>query len=114
MSFSSIGLSSGIADVFGTANYFGSARRGTTWEDILRRPNAIRRAARENRSSWKTLIASIPKMWKKIEDLALGDLALDEYEAEMLALAEMPVAIRHLVGLKTTESDISPKMWTSV
>ena len=48
-------------------------------------------------------------MWKKIEDIALGELTLDEYTEQMLKLeGEMPVAPRHLIGLKTTDSDIDP------
>ncbi len=50
-----------------------------------------------------------PKMWKKIEDMALGELTLDDYTEHMLQLeGEMPVAPRHLIGLKTTDSNIDP------
>ena len=46
-----------------------------------------------------------PKMWKKIEDIALGDTNLDEYTEQMLKLeSEMPVAPRHLIGFKTVEN----------
>jgi glutamate synthase (NADPH/NADH) large chain len=50
-----------------------------------------------------------PKMWKKIEDIAHDELTLDEYTTIMLDLErDKPVAIRHILGLRTTESDIDP------
>ncbi|MDX2160752.1 MAG: glutamate synthase-related protein [bacterium] len=111
LAFSSVGLSSGIAAVFGTPNYFGSGERGTTWDDL--QAEAQTRAA-ELRGEKAVKLDNpdrfYPKMWKKIEDLALGDMTLDEYESEMLVLErEMPVAPRHLIGLKTVDSDIAPE-----
>lgn len=110
LSFSSVGLAPSIADVFGTPNYFGSEERGTTWASL--EEDAEARAA-ELRGEVKNKLENpdrlYPKMWKKIEDIALGDTTLDEYTEQMLKLEnDMPVAPRHLIGLKTTESDIDP------
>jgi len=43
-------------------------------------------------------------MWKKIEDIAVGELSLEDYTKEMFELeAEIPVALRHVLGLKTED-----------
>ncbi|MFN8562785.1 MAG: glutamate synthase-related protein [Anaerolineae bacterium] len=109
-SFSSIGLSPSVAGILGTPNYFGSEERGTTWTTL--QADAEARAA-ELRGEVKNKLENpdrlYPKMWKKIEDIALGELTLDEYTEHMLKLeGEMPVAPRHLLGLKTVDSDIDP------
>ncbi len=108
--FSSIGLAPSVAAVFGTPNYFGSEERGTSWDKLL--ADAESRAA-ELRGEAKNRMENpdrlYPKMWKKIEDIALGEMTLDQYTEEMLALeGEMPIAPRHLIGLKTVDSDIDP------
>ncbi len=110
LSFSSIGLAPSVAQTFGTANYFGSEERGTTWDRL--QADAEARAA-ELRGEVKNKMENpdrlYPKMWKKIEDVALGKLTLDDYTDHMLRLeGEMPVAPRHLIGLKTTDSAINP------
>ncbi len=110
LAFSSIGLATEVAEYFGTPNYFGSSERGTTW--AMLQADAETRAA-ELRGEKVTKLDNpdrfYPKMWKKIEDLALGELTLDEYEAQMLELeAAMPVSPRHLIGLKTTDSPFTP------
>jgi glutamate synthase (NADPH) large chain len=110
LSFSSIGLSTPVAEVFGTANYFGSAERGLTWSGL--KESADMRAA-EMRGEKPVKLENpdrlYPKMWKKVEDIALGEMTLDEYEAAMLALEkDMPVAPRHLIGLRVTDSPVSP------
>jgi glutamate synthase (NADPH/NADH) large chain len=110
LAFSAVGLSSSIADVFGTPNYFGSAQRGTSWshlhEDYAQRAAELRgdvSVRMENPDRF------YPKMWKKVEDIALGEMTLDEYENEMLSLEHnMPVSPRHLLGLRTIESTVSP------
>ncbi|MCC6804064.1 MAG: alpha-hydroxy-acid oxidizing protein, partial [Anaerolineae bacterium] len=109
-SFSSIGLAPSVAHIFGTANYFGSEERGSTWTTLQADSEA--RAA-ELRGEIKIRMENpdrlYPKMWKKIEDIALGELTLDEYTEHMLKLeSEMPVAPRHLIGLTTIDSDIDP------
>jgi glutamate synthase (NADPH/NADH) large chain len=111
LSFSSVGLAPSIANIFGTANYFGSEERGTTWEtlqaDAATRAGELRGEAKNKMENPDRLY---PKMWKKIEDIALGDTTLDEYTEQMLKLEnEMPVAPRHLIGFKTDEnSSVDP------
>ncbi len=110
LAFSSIGLAPSVAATFGTANYFGSEERGTTWTRLQADTEA--RAA-ELRGDVKNKMENpdrlYPKMWKKIEDIAVGDLSLKDYTEHMLKLeGEMPVAPRHMIGLQTTDSDINP------
>lgn len=110
--FSSVGLTTSIADQIGTPNYFGSRQRGLSWDDL--KTDAIQRAAElrgETSNKLDNPDRLYPKMWKKIEDMALGELGLDEYTEFMLKLErEMPVAPRHILGLKTSDNDIDPQM----
>lgn len=110
LSFSSIGLSTSVAGLFGTPNYFGSDGRGVTWERLQQ--DAEVRAAElrgEKTARLDNPDRLYPKMWKKIEDIALGELTLDQYEAEMLELEkDMPVAPRHLLGLRTSDQPVDP------
>jgi glutamate synthase (NADPH/NADH) large chain len=108
--FAAIGLSKSVAGVFSTPNYFGSEGRGVTWDSLL--TNAEERAAElrgEVRAKLDNPDRIYPKMWKKVEDIALGEKTREEYTAEMLELeARQPVAIRHILGFKETGSSIDP------
>lgn len=108
--FSAVGLAPSVAAVFGTPNYFGSEQHGLKWSDLAR--DAAERASElrgEKTSRLDNPDRFYPKMWKKIEDIAHGELSLDDYTDIMLKLeSEMPVAPRHLLGLKTAEGDIDP------
>ncbi|MBL8116095.1 MAG: alpha-hydroxy-acid oxidizing protein [Anaerolineae bacterium] len=109
-SFSSIGLAKDVATYLATPNYFGSEARGLTWSAM--KDDAEERAA-ELRGEKSGKLANAdrlyPKMWKKIEDIALGELSLEEYTQQMFELeADIPVALRHVIGLKTTENNIDP------
>ncbi len=110
-SFSSVGLATSLAPYFNTPNYFGSEARGLTFTDL--KDDAEERAA-ELRGEKPGKLANAdrlyPKMWKKIEDVAHGELSLEEYTQEMFTLEdEIPVALRHVIGLKTLEkSEVDP------
>lgn len=109
-SFSSIGLAKGVAAIFGTPNYFGSEGRGLTWGAL--QTDAEERAA-EFRGETKARLHNpdrfYPKMWKKVEAIATGELTLDEYTEDLLRLeSNMPIAIRHLLGFRESESKIDP------
>jgi glutamate synthase (NADPH/NADH) large chain len=109
-SFSSIGLATEVAATFDTPNYFGSEARGTTFADV--RADAQARAVElrgEKPNKLDNPDRLYPKMWKKVEDIALGDMTLDEYTDAMLKLeSEMPIAPRHLLGLRTHDAGIDP------
>ncbi|MFW5691296.1 MAG: glutamate synthase-related protein, partial [Chloroflexota bacterium] len=109
-SFSSIGLSKGVAAILGTPNYFGSEGRGLTWSGLL--DDAIVRAAEfrgEERNRLQNPDRFYPKMWKKAEDVAQGVMGLEEYTEHLLALeSKHPVAIRHILGFKESERPIDP------
>lgn len=109
-SFSSVGLATGIATYFGTPNYFGSEARGLTWTAL--RADADERAA-ELRGEKVGKLANpdrfYPKMWKKAESVAHGEMSLEEYTDTLLNLEDqIPIAIRHLLGLKESSTPIEP------
>ncbi len=109
-SFSSIGLSKGVAQVFGTPNYFGSEGRGLTWSDL--KTWGEERAA-DFKGETKARIANpdrfYPKIWKKIEDVATGEIGLAEYTKELEELERrIPVTINHLLSFKDVKSSVTP------
>lgn len=102
-SFSSVGLATGVAAYFGTPNYFGSEARGLTWGSLKK--DAEERAA-ELRGEQAGKLANpdrfYPKMWKKVEAVAHGELTLEEYTETLLNLEDtIPIALRHVLGFKT-------------
>jgi len=109
-SFAAIGLSKSVAAVFETPNYFGSEGRGLTWDALA--TSAEARAAElrgEARNKLETPDRLYPKMWKKAEDVAMGEMTREQYEAAMLETeAKMPVAIRHILGLKESAKPTDP------
>jgi len=111
-SFSSIGLASSVATYFGTPNYFGSDARGLTW-DAMKTDTELRAAELRGEVTGKLANADrfYPKMWKKVEDAAHGEVSLEEYTQELLNLEDsIPIALRHILGLKTgdVEAEIDP------
>lgn len=110
-SFSSIGLGKAIANIFGTPNYFGSEARGLTWSALQQ--DAEERAA-EFRGDVRARLQNpdrfFPKVWKKAESVAQGEMGWEEYTDEVQEWEEkIPVSIRHLLGVKDTESDVKPE-----
>jgi glutamate synthase (NADPH) large chain len=110
-SFSSVGLTSSVANIFGTPNYYGSDGRGLTWDAI--REDADLRASEmrgESRSRMVNPDRFYPKMWKKVEDMAHGDITLEEYSEKLLQLENKhPIAVRHILGLrKDPNSTVNP------
>ena len=107
---SSIGLAPSVADLLRTPNYFGSEKVGLTWER-LDREAADRRAelAGEVKAQLARVDRFYPKFWKKAEALALGESTLEEFTAAYDELIEnLPVALRHTLGIKTVSSEIDP------
>ncbi|MCU0497138.1 MAG: glutamate synthase-related protein [Anaerolineae bacterium] len=109
-SFGGIGLAKGVAAVFGMPNYFGSDGRGLTWSDL--KAWGEERAA-ELRGEQGAKLTNperfYPKMWKKAEDVALGEMSLDEYTEALLELEhEQPVSIRHILDFKRSDKPIAP------
>ena len=109
-SFSSVGLATGVASYFGTANYFGSEARGLTWGAL--KADAEERAA-ELRGEVAGKLANpdrfYPKMWKKVESVAHGEMTLEEYTQSLFELEDtIPIALRHILGLKPAAQEISP------
>lgn len=109
-SFSSVGLATSVAAYFDTPNYFGSEARGLTWGS-LRKDMEERGAELRGEQAGKLANPDrfYPKMWKKAESVAHGEMTLEEYTESLLNLEDtIPIALRHVMGLKTTENDIDP------
>ena len=109
-SFSSIGLSKNLSNLLGTPNYFGSAGRGLTWTALL---NDAEQRAKEFRGEVRARLKNperfYPKMWKKAEAVAHGELEFDQYTDTLLGLEDrMPVSLRHIMSLKESDSPIDP------
>lgn len=108
--FSAIGLSPDIASRIEVINYFGSDQVGMTWnrleqESIERgqelRGEVIGKMARVDRF--------YPKFWKKAEAVAQGELSTDEFiEAFESLIEKVPVALRHVMGIKQIKADVNP------
>jgi glutamate synthase (NADPH/NADH) large chain len=109
-SFSSIGLGKSIAAIFGTPNYFGSEARGLTWSALQQ--DAEERAAEfrgETRARLENPDRIFPKVWKKAEAVALGEMGWEEYSDNVAATEkEIPVSIRHLIDFKEAEKQLNP------
>ncbi|MDD9956126.1 MAG: glutamate synthase-related protein [Anaerolineaceae bacterium] len=110
-SFSSVGLSDSVAELFGTPNYFGSAERGLTWAAIQQDAEA---RASDLRGDTRARLANAdrfyPKMWKKAESVAHGELSLEEYTEVLLNLEDtIPIAVRHTLGLKESSDPVDPQ-----
>ena len=110
-SFGSVGLSRNIANLLGTPNYFGSTGRGLTWTSLY--DDAQERAQEfrgEVRARLKNPERFYPKMWKKAEAVAHGELEFDEYTETLRKLEDtMPVSLRHIVGLRESAAPIQPE-----
>ena len=109
-SFSSVGLSRNIAGLLGTPNYFGSAGRGLTWTALY---NDAEERAQEFRGQVRARLKNperlYPKMWKKAEAVAHGEMAFDDYTETLLRLEDrMPVSLRHILTLKESPAPINP------
>ena len=109
-SFSSIGLSRNLANLLGTPNYFGSTGRGLTWtalhDDAEERGKEFRG---EVRARLKNPERFYPKMWKKAEAVAHGEMEFEQYTETLLGLEDkMPVSLRHILALKESQSPLDP------
>ncbi|MDE2952239.1 MAG: glutamate synthase-related protein [Chloroflexota bacterium] len=109
-SFSSIGLSRNLVNLLGTPNYFGSTGRGLTWTALM---NDAEERAKEFRGEVRARLKNperfYPKMWKKAEAVAHGELAFEEYTDALLGLEDrMPVSIRHIMSLKESPTPLNP------
>ena len=110
-SFSSIGLSRNIANLLGTPNYFGSTGRGLTWGTLYADAEARAQEFRgEVRARLKNPERFYPKMWKKAEAVAHGELEFDDYTETLFKLENnMPVSLRHVLGLKESDEHLAPE-----
>lgn len=110
-SFGSIGLSKNIANLLGTPNYFGSTGRGLTWTALH---NDAEERAQEFRGEVKARLNNPdrfnPKIWKKAEAVAHGEMPLEEYSEALMELEDkIPVSLRHIMTLTESHTPIAPE-----
>ena len=110
-SFSSVGLSRNLGNLLGTPNYFGSTGRGLTWTSLY---NDAEERAQEFRGQVRARLKNperfYPKMWKKAEAVAHGEMSFDDYTETLLTLEDkMPVSLRHILTLKESADPINPE-----
>jgi glutamate synthase (NADPH/NADH) large chain len=108
---SSIGLSPQIAEYIGTPNYFGEPGVGVTWESL---DKEAEQRSREMRGEVPNLRLGHtnrfnPRIWKSIVAYAQGKSGYVKIQETYRALMdEMPVALRHIMGIKRVSDIISP------
>ncbi|MED2974461.1 glutamate synthase-related protein [Fictibacillus sp. B-59209] len=107
--FSSIGLSSEIAETLNIVNFFGSESLGYNFaklkEDSLARKEVFRQTDARASKSFRLF----PRIWKSIGDIASGKSDYRTY-ADKLEDQEKsnPIAIRHLTDLSSSETPVDP------
>ncbi len=104
---SSIGLSPEVSARLGLANYFGSDQVGLTF-DALDREAALRAQLLGSDEPVPHLPRPdrfYPRYFKKVTAFVKGEISYDEMQAAFESLAaESPVALRHIVGVRTPEN----------
>jgi len=109
--FGAIGLAPSLAEVFATPNYLGNEHVGMTWErlndDSRRRGAELRGEAEEPRMLFQSRF--YPKFWKAAFHYARGESDYSELQRIYQNLiSETPVALRHILGIKTDPSTVDP------
>lgn len=109
--FSSIGLAKGVAAVFGTPNYFGSDARGLTWTTL--KTDAEERAKEFSGEVNGRMVNPdrfYPKVYKKVEAVAQGEMGLAEYTEALMELeTSIPINLSHLLRLKESDTPSDPE-----
>ncbi|PKO14421.1 MAG: glutamate synthase [Chloroflexi bacterium HGW-Chloroflexi-10] len=100
---SSIGLAPSVAQVLMTPNYFGSESAGLNWQRMdqqaeQRRKELIERAPG---NALERVDHFFPKLWKKVGLFTNSQASYRDVQDTFQQLkAEIPVALRHVVGFK--------------
>jgi glutamate synthase (NADPH) large chain len=107
----SIGLSPEVAETLGTPNYFGSDEVGVTWAYLDKEAES-----RSSEITGKTSNIRLghvsrfnPRIWKSIAAYAEGKTGfVAVQETYQKLMNEMPVALRHIIGIRHVSDIISP------
>jgi len=109
---SSIGLAPSVAAVLQTPNFFGSETAGLTW-DRLDQEAAARGQELQQKNVGRSLDRVdhfFPKLWKKIGQFTNQQANYADYLSLFNDLKqEIPVALRHVIGLKAADSPAAPE-----
>ena len=107
----SIGLAPSVAAVFNAPNYFGSETSGVTWErlenDAVQRGQELRKETPINRLEHVSRFN--PRIWKAVAAYARGETGYRNVQHIYQNMkGEMPVTLRHLVGIRHVSDIVSP------
>jgi glutamate synthase (NADPH) large chain len=108
--FAAVGLSAPLAQAMEARNYYGSAARGLTWQDLeaesARRAAVLRGPAVAEPQRVRHFY---PSVWKKAAEAALDPARYADYGAAVRSLeATDPVSARHLLDLRLGDRASSP------
>jgi glutamate synthase (NADPH/NADH) large chain len=106
-----IGLAPSVAEVLQAPNYFGSETAGLNWQRL---DEDSRQRAAELRGDVAGLRPGHvgrfnPRIWKAIATFAKGQSGFDKVrQTYQRLMEEMPVALRHVIGVRHISDVISP------
>ena len=105
---SSIGLSPEIADVFHSPNFLGSDGRSLTWDDLDKDAAARIEDLKSSQPVKPSPIAHFfPGFWKSVNNFVTGKCDYSQVVESYRDLSgRKPVALRHLMSLKSSRSPI--------
>ena len=109
--FGSIGLAPSVAAVLKTPNYFGSEDSGLTWkrldEESMQRRSELQGEVKGLKLANHERF--YPKFWKKVAAYARCEAGYGEIRKSYQSLSEeIPVALRHLVGISHVSDIVNP------
>jgi len=106
----SIGLAPDVAEVFNAPNYFGCQTAGMTWERLEQDSLSAVRSCGGNPISRLGHVSRFnPRIWKAVAAYARRETGYHNVQHiyhEMMR--DMPVALRHLVGIRHVSDIVSP------
>lgn len=111
--FASIGLKKELADALHITNALGDSTVGFSFENLTTQQNIRINCLKNDLIRLKPDTHLYPKVWKKIADVAQGQLSYSEFLDKLREVTKKtPVSIRHLLDIQTslppiTEPDIS-------
>ncbi len=109
--FGSIGLSPSVSALFQCPNFLGSEQGGLNWqrldEDSAQRGAELRGEITVERLNHHERF--LPRFWKKAASYARSEIGYNDVRSYYKQLyTEMPVALRHLVGVKHVTDVLDP------
>lgn len=105
--FSAIGLKSELAEVLKITNALGDVNVGFGFESLIQQLTKRAENLKNDVLRLKPDAHLYPKVWKRIAEVAQGNLSYDDYLKKLReVVAKTPVSIRHLFALKSENSSV--------